>query len=485
MPRITKLLRLKFSTLAQSGGGEYGKVTDRIRQSLERIVGKEGVATSLAVREHHGKDESYHTCLPPEAVVFPTHVDQVSDIAKLCTGERIPMVPFGTGTGLEGGVGAVKGGLCVDLTRMSSVIEVCSDDFYCTVQPGVTRQSLNSAIRDTGLWFPIDPGADASVCGMAATRASGTNAVRYGTMRENVLGLQVVLPDGQILHTSGLKGRAKKSSAGYNLTSLFVGSEGTLGFITQATVKLHSVPEAVIAAVSSFPSVKAAIATTVEILQSSIPIARIEFLDELSMDAANRYSKLGFPVAPTLFLEFSGSPQSVAEQTEMAKLIAKENGGSDFLFEKEQEARARLWKARHQWYYAGLALRPGKKGFTTDVCVPISKLPEVLLETKRDLEMSTIAAPIIGHVGDGNFHSLLLVDPNNSEELQMAKDLGVRMARRAMAAGGTCTGEHGIGRGKMELLEEEMGPVGIGLMRSIKNVLDPLHIMNPGKIIRY
>lgn len=447
------------------------------------MLGKEGVSTSLAVREHHGKDESYHTCLPAEAVVFPTHVEQVSDIAKLCTSERIPMVPFGTGTGLEGGVGALKGGLCVDLTKMTSIVEICNEDFYCTVQPGVTRQALNSAIRSTGLWFPIDPGADASVCGMAATRASGTNAVRYGTMRENVLGLQVVLPDGQILHTTGLKGRAKKSAAGYNLTSLFVGSEGTLGFITQATVKLYSIPEATIAAVSSFPSIKAAVTTTVEILQASIPVARIEFLDELSVEAANRFSKLGFPVAPTLFLEFSGSPQSVAEQTEMARMIAKENGGADFIFEKEQEARTKLWKARHQWYYAGLALRPGKKGFTTDVCVPISKLPDVLLETKKDLEMSMLTAPIIGHVGDGNFHCLLLIDPNNREELQTAKDLGYRMARRAMAAGGTCTGEHGIGRGKMELLEEEMGSVGINLMRQIKKVIDPLNIMNPGKVI--
>ncbi|XP_065913311.1 probable D-lactate dehydrogenase, mitochondrial isoform X2 [Dysidea avara] len=414
---------------------------------------------------------------------MPTNVDHVSTVVRLCNKEHIPVIPFGTGTGLEGGVGATHGGVCIDLSGLNEVVEVHSEDFYCTVRPGVTRKALNSFIRDTGLWFPIDPGADASLCGMAATSASGTNAVRYGTMRENVLNLQVVLPNGDVLYTGGKGGRAKKSSAGYNLTNLFVGSEGTLGIITEATLRLYGIPEETVSAVCPFPTAQAAVDTTVEILQGGIPMAKIEFLDDLSVKASNRHFNLGLDEMPTLFMELHGSALGVQEQVEMVSEIAQSNGALKFEWESDHEKRAKLWRARHEWWYSGLAMEPGKKGFATDVCVPISKLPQVLLETKQDLESSPFVAPIIGHVGDGNFHSLILLEPDNDEELAAAKELAFRMAKRAMAVGGTCTGEHGIGRGKMKLLEKEAGAAGIATMKNIKLALDPNGIMNPGKII--
>ncbi|KAM8955212.1 putative D-lactate dehydrogenase, mitochondrial isoform 1-T1 [Lycaon pictus] len=376
-----------------------------------------------------------------------------------------------------------QGGVCINLTHMDRILKLNPEDFSVVVEPGVTRKALNTYLRDSGLWFPVDPGADASLCGMVATGASGTNAVRYGTMRDNVLNLEVVLPGGRLLHTAGLGRHFRKSAAGYNLTGLFVGSEGTLGLITAATLRLHPVPEATVAATCAFPSVQAAVDTTVHILQAAVPVARIEFLDEVMMDACNRHSQLNCPVAPTLFLEFHGSEQALAEQIQRAEEIAGHNGASLFSWAKEAEERRRLWAARHSAWYAALALRPGCKGYSTDVCVPISRLPEILVQTKEDLKASGLTGTIVGHVGDGNFHCILLVDPEDTEEVRRVMAFGEQLGRRALALHGTCTGEHGIGLGKQQLLQEEVGAVGMETMRQLKAMLDPQGLMNPGKVL--
>ncbi|XP_068116052.1 probable D-lactate dehydrogenase, mitochondrial isoform X3 [Hyperolius riggenbachi] len=404
-------------------------------------------------------------------------------MAQLCYAQNVPIIPFGTGTGLEGGVSAMMGGVCFNMTRMDRILNLNAEDFYVTVEPGVTRKSLNSYLRDSGLWFPVDPGADASLCGMAATSASGTNAVRYGTMRDNVINMEVVLPDGRVLDTAGKDRRFRKTSAGYNLTSMFVGSEGTLGIITKATLRLHGVPEATMAAVCAFPSVQAAVDSTVQILQCGVPIARIEFLDDVMIDACNKYSGLNYVVSPTLFLEFHGTEAAVKEQVQQTEEITGLNGGSDFTWAQDQEQRNQLWTARHNAWYASLALRPGCRGYSTDVCVPISKLPQIIMEAKEDMIQNHLTGPIAGHVGDGNFHCIMILDLNDEEEVRRVKEFTNRLARRALALNGTCTGEHGIGIGKRALLREEVGEVGISVMKEIKATLDPKNLMNPGKVI--
>jgi D-lactate dehydrogenase (cytochrome) len=438
------------------------------------------LSTSAAVCEQHGKDESYHQPHSPDAVAFVQSTDEVVEIVRLCAQYKTPMVPFGTGTSLEGHVAALKGGVCIDLSQMNHVLRVGAEDLDVTVEAGVTRKQLNEYLRDTGLFFPIDPGADASLGGMAATRASGTNAVRYGTMRENVLALTVVLPDGKVIQTSR---RARKSAAGYDLTRLFVGSEGTLGVITEVTLKLYGIPEAISAAVCAFPSIAAAVDTVILIIQSGIPVARIELLDEPQMDAINKYSKLDYKVAPTLFFEFNGTKNGVAEQVELVRDIAGEYGGDDFRWATAQEERNKLWQARHDAYYAALALRPGSKGWATDVCVPISRLADCIGETKADLAKSSIPSALAGHVGDGNFHLIFMIDPNRPEEIAEASRLNDRMVARALAMDGTCTGEHGVGYGKMDFLNAEHGGA-VEVMAAIKRAIDPDNLMNPGKIVR-
>ncbi|WP_096700899.1 FAD-linked oxidase C-terminal domain-containing protein [Magnetospirillum sp. 15-1] len=439
----------------------------------------ERFSTAQAVCEQHGKDESHFPACPPEAVVFAQSTEEVAETVKACAAHGVPVIAFGTGTSLEGHVAALKGGVCIDVTGMNHVLEVRAEDLDVTVQPGVTRKQLNEYLRDTGLFFPIDPGADASLGGMAATRASGTNAVRYGTMRENVLSLQVVLPDGRVIRTAK---RARKSAAGYDLTRLFVGSEGTLGIITELTLRLHGIPEAISAAVCPFPSIEAAVNTVILTIQSGVPVARIEFLDKVMIDAVNRYAKTDHRVAPTLFFEFHGSPQSVREQAEKVEAIAAEFGAEGFQWATGAEERTKLWAARHNAYYAGVALRPGCRAWTTDACVPISRLAECLLETEEDLKSTPLTSTIVGHVGDGNFHVMLLVDPAIPQEIAEAERINHRIVRRALAMDGTCTGEHGVGHGKMAFLEEEYGEA-LDVMRAIKRAIDPAGIMNPGKII--
>jgi D-lactate dehydrogenase (cytochrome) len=438
------------------------------------------LSTSAAVREQHGKDESYHVPAPPDAVVFARSTEEVAEIVTLCAAHKVPVIPFGTGTSLEGQVAALHGGVCIDLSPMNRVVRVSPEDLDCTVEAGVTRKQLNEYLRDTGLFFPIDPGADASLGGMTATRASGTNAVRYGTMRENVLALTVVLADGRVIRTAR---RARKSAAGYDLTRLFVGSEGTLGVITEVTLRLYGIPEAIMSAVCPFPSVEAAVNTVVATIQAGVPIARIELLDAMLMDAVNKYAKLDYAVAPTLFFEFHGTPRGVEEQVAQVKEFAGEQGGTEFRWASLAEERSKLWQARHDAYYAALALRPGSKGWATDVCVPISRLAECIAETKRDLDRSTVIAAMVGHVGDGNFHLAFVLDPDKPEEQAEASAINDRMVQRAISMDGTCTGEHGVGHGKMDFLIAEHGEA-IAVMRTLKQALDPDNIMNPGKIVR-
>jgi D-lactate dehydrogenase (cytochrome) len=446
--------------------------------SLRQLLG-DRLSTSPAVLEQHGKDESYHAPHAPDAVAFAESTEEVAAIVGLCARYKTPVIAFGTGTSLEGHVAALRGGLCIDLSRMNRVLRVNAEDLDATVEAGVTRKQLNEYLRDTGLFFPIDPGADASLGGMAATRASGTNAVRYGTMRENVVSLTVVLADGRVIRTAS---RARKSAAGYDLTRLFVGSEGTLGVITEVTVRLYGIPEAISAAVCAFPSIAAAVDTVILTIQNGVPVARIELLDEAQIDAINKYSKLDHRVAPTLFFEFHGSPAGVAEQVDAVKAIADEQGGDGFRWASNPEERSKLWQARHDAYYAALALRPGSKGWPTDVCVPISRLAECIADTKRDLAQSSIPSALAGHVGDGNFHLIFMIDPQSPKEITEAGRLNDRMVSRALAMEGTCTGEHGIGYGKMNFLIAEHGEA-ISVMRSIKLALDPDDIMNPGKIV--
>ena len=452
---------------------------DELLAVLRQIVG-ERVTTTAAILDRHGRDESFHPSMPPDAVVFAHATDEVSRVVTACVARGVPIIPFGTGTSLEGHVAALQGGVCVDMSEMNQILAVNAEDLDCRVQPGVTRKQLNTHLRDTGLFFPIDPGADASLGGMAATRASGTNAVRYGTMRENVLSLEVVMADGRIIRTAR---RSKKSSAGYDLTRLFVGSEGTLGLITEVTVRLYGIPEATSAAVCAFPDMESAVNTVIMTIQSGIPVARIELLDALQMDACNKYSDLDYALQPTLFFEFHGSEAGAFEQVDQVKGIAGEFGGDDFKWATKAEDRTKLWQARHDAYYAGIALRPGGKGIATDVCVPISKLAECILETQADIAESGLIAPIVGHVGDGNFHLVIVVDPDDADEMARAEALNERMVMRALAMDGTCTGEHGVGYGKMGFLEAEHGEA-ISVMRDLKRALDPNNIMNPGKIVR-
>lgn len=473
-----------LSRSVNSGSPGRAAAVDGVLSAFRSICGEDGVSLGEAVREQHGKDESVHRCRPPDVVVFPRCVEEVSALAKVCHQHQLPIIPFGTGTGLEGGVGAVKGGVCFSLRNMDQILDLHPEDFDVTVEPGVTRKALNSYLRETGLWFPVDPGADASLCGMAATSASGTNAVRYGTMRENVMNLEVVLADGSIIHTAGKNRRPRKTAAGYNLTNLFVGSEGTLGVITKATIRLYGVPEEVVSAVCSFNSVQAAVDSTVQILQAGVPVARIEFLDDVMINACNRFSSLSYPVSPTLFLEFHGSKRNLEEQVDTTESITQSNGGSDFQWARDAETRNRLWKARHDAWYAAQALRPGCKAYATDVCVPLSRLPQIIVETKEDLIESRLTGPIAGHVGDGNFHCLMVVDPRDQDEMHRVHLFTERLARRALAMDGTCTGEHGVGLGKRSLLCEEVGPSVIQVMQSLKDALDPKNLMNPGKVLQ-
>jgi len=452
---------------------------DDLAARLRASVGEDGVSRSEDVLRLHGTDESWHPPAPPEIVVFPRSTAEVVAVVDACRSAGAPIVPFGAGTSLEGHVAALEGGVCIDLTRMNRIVEVSVEDMLATVEPGVTRKQLEARLGPEGVFFPVDPGADATIGGMIATRASGTTAVRYGTMRENVLALTVVTAQGQTLRTGS---RARKSSAGYDLTHLFVGSEGTLGIVVEATVRLYPTPEAVAAAVCAFPSVDAAVACVVETVQLGIPMARIELLDEIELDAVNRRSGLAYSVAPTLFLEFHGSESAVREQSTAVAEIAAEHGGGDFVWATSQEERTRLWRARHEGYEAALALRPGSRGYVTDVCVPISRLAECLAETRRDIDEAGLLAPIVGHVGDGNFHVSFLVLPDDEAELRRVEELTTRMVSRALAAGGTCTGEHGVGYGKSRYLEAEHGAEAVAAMRAIKAALDPDGLLNPGKV---
>ncbi|KPK07594.1 MAG: hypothetical protein AMJ64_06310 [Betaproteobacteria bacterium SG8_39] len=446
---------------------------------LQALLG-DRVTTSSGIREHHGKDESYFPYAAPDAVVFPHSTEEVRDIVNICRRHRVPMIPYGVGTSLEGHVLAVNGGVTLDLSQMNQVIAVHEADLDAVVQAGVTRKQLNEYIKHTGLFFPVDPGADATVGGMAATRASGTNAVRYGTMRENVISLKVVLADGRIIQTSR---RPKKSAAGYDLTRLFVGSEGTLGIITEVTVRLYPVQEAMSAAVCAFDSIDGCTNTVIQTIQAGIPIARCDIVCDKTIAAINGYKKTDYRVAPTVFFEFHGSAASVVEQAEAVQAIAKENGGMDFQWATRPEDRNRLWDARHDAYFACLQLRPGSRAVSTDVCVPISRLAECVRETMADAKTYFAPVPLLGHIGDGNFHLMLFVDPQKPEETDIAKQFNRRLVQRALAMEGTCTGEHGVGLGKQESLRAELGDDVIAVMRDIKRVFDPDNLLNPGKVV--
>jgi D-lactate dehydrogenase (cytochrome) len=413
-------------------------------------------------------------------VCFPLTTEEVVEIVRVCREHRAPIIPFGAGSSLEGHVLALRGGVSVDMTRMNQILRVSAGDLDCTVQAGVNRVQLNEHLNKMGLFFPVDPGAEATLGGMASTRASGTNAVRYGTMRENVLSLKVVLANGDVIETGT---RARKSSAGYDLTRLFVGAEGTLGIITELTLKLQGMPEAISAAVVSFSQFDSAVEAVTMVMQSGIPVARMEFVDELLVGGFNKFAGLNLAVQPTLFLEFHGSPSTVQENAEKVGEIMHEFGGSDFKWATSTEERSALWKARHNAYYAGLALRPGSRALTTDVCVPISRLAECVVETKKDLAGSFLLAPMVGHVGDGNFHLMFLIDPEKPDDLAEAERLNERLVTRALAMDGTITGEHGVGLGKIKYMEAEHGPAALGVMRAIKQALDPLNLFNPGKVL--
>jgi len=439
-------------------------------------------STTQAMRDHHGRDESPYDPMPPDAVVFAQTTEEVAAAVKLCAAHDVPVIAYGTGTSLEGHILALRGGVTIDLSQMNQVLAVQAEDLTATVQAGVTRKQLNQEIRDTGLFFPIDPGADASLGGMTATRASGTNAVRYGTMRENVLALTVVTADGRIIKTGT---RARKSSAGYDLTRIFVGSEGTLGIITEVTVKLYPQPEAVSAAVCSFPSAAAAVNTVIQTIQMGVPVARVEFLDENSVRSINAHDKLGLPEKPLLLFEFHGSEHGVQEQAQVVQEIAGDHGAIGFEWATRPEDRTRLWTARHNAYFSMLQMRPGGRAITTDCCVPISRLAECILDTQADCEKNGMIYSIIGHVGDGNFHVLIMVDPHDATEVERAEGVNARMVARAISMDGTCTGEHGVGMHKMDFLLQEHGAEAIDMMRTLKHAFDPKNIMNPGKIVAW
>jgi D-lactate dehydrogenase (cytochrome) len=438
------------------------------------------LVTSRAVCEQHGHTTTWIANEPPDAVVFPQCTEDVQRIVRICAQHGVPIIPFGTGTSLEGQVNAPRGGICIDIRDMNRVLAVHAEDLDCVIEPGVTRKQLNDYLRDQGLFFPLDPGADASLGGMAATRASGTNAVRYGTMKDCVLALKAVLANGEVLTTAR---RAKKSSAGYDLTRLFIGSEGTLGIITELTLKLHGIPEAIAGGICPFPSVEAACKAVIATIETGIPVARIELLDVVQVRAVNAYSKLALPETPMLFVEFHGSEASVAEQSQRFGEIAAEFGGGPFEWTARAEDRTRLWQARHDAYWAACALRPGAKAIVTDVCVPISRLAECIVATQEDIAASRLVSPIVGHVGDGNFHLSLMVDLADVDEVARAEALIHRLVERALAMDGTCTGEHGVGQGKMRYLDDELGSAALAAMAAIKRALDPQGIMNPGKIV--
>ncbi|WP_262692572.1 FAD-binding oxidoreductase [Kordiimonas aestuarii] len=431
-----------------------------------------------AVRAQHGGSESHFETMLPDAVVFPHKTEEVVALVKLCQQYQIPVVPFGAGTSVEGNITPIAGGVSVDLSEMNQILSVNPEDLDCTVQAGVRREELNEHLRDLGLFFPIDPGANATIGGMASTRASGTNAVRYGTMREAILSLRVVTPDGRDIRTSG---RARKSAAGYDITRLMIGAEGTLGIITEITLRLHGIPEVISSAVCSFESIAGGVDTVVQSIQMGVPLARVEILDDMQMKAVNLWSKLDYPELTTLFFEFHGTEAYVAEQVEIVRDIAADNGGGDFHWSNLPEERTKLWRARHEAYYAALGLRPGSVGWPTDVCVPMGRLAECISATKEDLGTASIPATILGHVGDGNFHVIFVLDPDRPEDLTEAERLNARLVGRALEMGGTCTGEHGIGLGKQDWLVRELGDT-VDLMRMVKRAIDPNNLFNPGKI---
>ncbi|XP_027474833.1 probable D-lactate dehydrogenase, mitochondrial isoform X3 [Zalophus californianus] len=469
-PAMASLLRAAatwglFPWRGYCSRGTQGELSKGFVEALKAVVGSPHVSTAAADREQHGHDESMHRCQPPGAVVWPQNVEQVSRLAALCYSQGVPIIPFGTGTGLEGGVCAVQGGVCINLTHMDRILKLDPEDFCVVVEPGVTRKTLNTYLRDSGLWFP--------------TQAQTPRSAAWWPRQPPAPMLCAMARCGTTCSTW----RWCCLAAGCFTPPAPAGTSGTLGLITAATLRLHPAPEATVAATCAFPSVQAAVDTTVHILQAALPLARIEFLDEVMMDACNRHSRLTCSVAPTLFLEFHGSERALAEQIERAEEISQHNGGSHFFWAKEAEERSRLWAARHNAWYAALALRPGCKGYSTDVCVPISRLPEILVQTKEDLKASGLTGAIVGHVGDGNFHCILLVDPEDAEELRRVKAFGEHLGRRALALHGTCTGEHGIGLGKRQLLQEEVGAVGMETMRQLKATLDPRGLMNPGKVL--
>jgi D-lactate dehydrogenase (cytochrome) len=448
-------------------------------EQLRTLLG-DRLSTSEAVRDHHSHGESWHASAPPDAVAYPETTQEVAAVVAACATTSVPLIPFGMGSSLEGHVNAVDGGISIDLTRMNRVLRISPEDLDVTVEAGLTHRRLDDHLKNTGLMFPVDPGADATLGGMAATRASGTTAVRYGTMRENVLGLTVVLADGRVVHTGG---RARKSSSGFDLTRLFVGSEGTLGVITELTLRLYGRPEAVSAAVCSFQTMAGAAAVVMTTIQLGIPVARIEIIDEQQLELVNAYSKTHFPIAPTLFFEFHGiSPEAVDEQARAVQDIANENGAIAFEWATTLEERTTLWQARHNVLYATIASRPGARPWTSDICVPISHLSDCILETQDDLRRSHIVAPLVGHAGDGNFHLIFMVNTEDEAEMAAVQAANVRLVERALKFGGTCTGEHGVGIGKLKYLREEHGE-SLDVMRVIKRALDPHDILNPGKLI--
>ncbi len=439
-------------------------------------------STALVVREQHGRDESIFDVPPPSAVIFAESTQDVADAVKLAAQHKVPVIPFGVGSSLEGHLLAIQGGISIDVSRMNQVLSINAEDLTVTVQPGITRKALNEAVKHEGLFFPIDPGADASIGGMAATRASGTNAVRYGTMRENVLALEVVTAKGEVIRTGT---RAKKSSAGYDLTRLMVGSEGTLGVMTEITVKLYPLPEAISAAICSFPSIEAAVWTVIQVIQLGVPIARCELIDAGTVRMVNAHSKLGLREEHMLLMEFHGSPASVQEQAEMVQEIASEFGGNAFEWATTPEERTRLWTARHNAYFAAIQSKPGCRAVSTDTCVPISRLADCLLDSVAEADASGLPYFLVGHVGDGNFHFGYLIDPANPQEHRVAEELNHKLVHRALQLEGTCTGEHGVGLHKMDFLRREAGDGAIDMMRTIKQALDPDNILNPGKIFTY
>ncbi|KIZ47434.1 MULTISPECIES: FAD-linked oxidase C-terminal domain-containing protein [Rhodopseudomonas] len=455
---------------------------EAVATAIEALAARFGnrLVTSQAVREQHGHTTTWLPTQPPDAVVMAQETADIQDVVRICAKNNVPVIAFGTGTSLEGQVNAPAGGICIDLRDMNKILEVHAEDLDCVIQPGVTRKALNENLRDQGVFFPIDPGADASIGGMASTRASGTNAVRYGTMRDNVLALKVVRGDGEIITTGT---RAKKSSAGYDLTHLFVGAEGTLGIISELTIKLRGIPETIAAAACSFESVQGACQATILAIQTGIPVARIELLSEGQVRAVNAYSKLTLPETPLLLLEFHGSEIEVAEQSKNFRDIAADCGGGDFTWTTRPEDRSKLWQARHDAYWSVKALRPGAGVVATDVCVPISRLADCVVETEQDLKRLNLLAPIVGHVGDGNFHCSLLCDVNDADEMARGEEFMHRLVERAQAMDGTCTGEHGIGQGKQKYLAAELGLEALAAMRAIKQALDPQNIFNPGKIL--